>query len=73
MNTDHADAIDAYARGLAGRDEVDWSMDACDPDGIDLRCGNALIRIAFPSLATTPTDMRQVLVAMAKTARSASP
>lgn len=72
MNADHGDAIDAYARGLAGHDETGWRMVACDPEGIDLGHGNTLIRIAFPAVATTPADMRQMLVAMAKTARAAS-
>jgi putative heme iron utilization protein len=72
MNADHGDAIDAYARGLADHDETGWRMAACDPEGIDLRHGNTLIRITFPAVAATPADMRTTLVALVRTARNAS-
>jgi putative heme iron utilization protein len=69
MNADHGDAIDAYARGMAGRAETGWRMAACDSEGIDLRHGNTLIRINFPAIAATVQDVRTRLVEMAQVAR----
>jgi len=72
MNADHGDAVDAYARGLAGREGSGWRMAACDPEGIDLRLGSTLIRIAFPAIAETVQDIRTMLVDMAQEARQAA-
>ena len=69
MNADHGEAIDASARGLAGRRETGWRMAACDPEGIDLCHGNILIRVNFPATATTVEEVRARLVEMAHTAR----
>lgn len=74
MNSDHADALLAYARGLAG---LAWAQAAAveriDAAGLDLRVSGAgreqLARIAFEQPLTEPAQLRPALVAMATRAR----
>ncbi len=71
MNADHADALALYARVLAGRPDGAWHATGLDPEGIDLACGDATARIAFPEAVTTPAALRAALVALASAARAA--
>jgi nitroreductase len=74
MNSDHADALLAYARGLAG---LAWAQAATveriDAAGLDLRVSSAgreqLARIAFEPPLTEPAQLRPALVALAQRAR----
>ncbi|WP_158811650.1 HugZ family protein [Beijerinckia sp. L45] len=70
MNADHADALAVYAQVLAGQPAGAWLATGLDPDGMDLACGDRTARLVFPHRVTTPGDLRMVLVALAKTARS---
>lgn len=70
MNSDHADAIGLYATVLAGQPEGAWRMASLDPEGIDLICGDALLRLSFAKPLATPADLRPTLVSMAKQARA---
>ncbi|HLI10957.1 MAG TPA: DUF2470 domain-containing protein [Alphaproteobacteria bacterium] len=47
MNSDHADAVNHYARCLLGRDGENWVMTGIDPEGIDLRSGGHTARLEF--------------------------
>ncbi len=76
MNADHADALDLYARVIAGRPggtsvrpSGTWLVTGIDPDGMDLSCADLTARIPFPERVLTPGDLRTVLVALANTAR----
>jgi putative heme iron utilization protein len=76
MNDDHADAVLAYARGLAGvEDAAGATMTAIDRYGFDMAAatprGPRAVRLAFDGPVSKPDDVRRVLVAMAKRARAA--
>lgn len=74
MNSDHADAVLAYARGLAG---LAWAQDATveriDAAGLDLRVTGAgrteTVRVPFEPPLTGPEQLRPALVALAERAR----
>lgn len=74
MNADHADAVLAYARALAGiADAQAATMTAVDRLGFDLEAetpeGPRAARLAFDAPVTTPGEARGALVALARTAR----
>lgn len=70
MNTDHADALDAYAQGLLGRAGKGWQMTGIDPEGIDLRRGAQVARLSFDEPVTSAVECRSMLAGLAKTARA---
>ena len=75
MNTDHADALCLYCRqaGIrlpAGAVPV---MTGIDAEGLHLRLGEHLERIPFAALVETPAAAREMLVAMARSAREIQP
>ena len=70
MNSDHADAIGLYATVLAGQADGPWRMASLDPEGLDLVCGDDLVRLPFTSPLQSPADLRPTLVTMAKRARA---
>ncbi len=72
MNIDHLDALDLYARIIAGRPRGAWIATGIDPEGMDLACGDLTARIPFPESVLTPGDLRRVLVRMANAARAAA-
>lgn len=47
------------------------AIDRVDPEGLDLACGDATLRLAFPQRVTGTDDLRTVMVDLAKAARSA--
>src|SRR6185436_4227116 len=47
MNEDHADAVQLYATRLLGRAGAAWTMVGIDRDGLDLRQGGEVARLAF--------------------------
>lgn len=69
MNADHRDAIDAYARAFAGAREDGWSITGIDAEGVDLALGDISRRIFFEAPLASATELRPVLVALAKLAR----
>jgi len=69
MNADHADAIALYATRLLGAATGPWRMTGLDPDGLDLACGDAVLRLDFPQRITSAGPLREVLVDLAKQAR----
>ncbi|MGD0680267.1 MAG: DUF2470 domain-containing protein [Polyangiaceae bacterium] len=78
MNDDHAAALLAYARALAGvTDAASVTMTAVDRYGFEIAVvtssGPRTVRLAFEAAVTTPDEVRRSLVAMARRARAASP
>jgi len=69
MNADHAEATRLYATKLLGEDDGAWRISGLDPDGADLTAGDRTARLAFPQRITTASELRQVLVELAKEAR----
>jgi putative heme iron utilization protein len=72
MNADHRDAMILYATRLLGADTADWHCTGCDPDGIDMQAGTAILRLDFPRRIVTPAALRQVLKELADQARAAA-
>lgn len=73
MNEDHVDAMRDYCR-MIGVDcgEQDPRMAAVDTHGFALFVGKRMLRFEFDAPATTPTDVRKALVAMAQQARASA-
>ncbi|MCB1477601.1 MAG: HugZ family protein [Rhodobiaceae bacterium] len=69
MNKDHADALELYARKLAGLEGDGFVCVACDPDGLTLRRDMTLTRILFPRRVESPNVLRMMLKQMAEDAR----
>jgi heme iron utilization protein len=70
MNDDHPDAIRLYATKLLGAQDGPWRLTGLDPDGFDLACGDAALRLQFQERATTAQKLREMVVALAKQARA---
>lgn len=72
MNADHAEALDLYARHLAGRTGGGWTMTGIDPDGVDLRREGETARLDFAAPVTDAAAARRELVRLAQAARDAA-
>jgi len=70
MNADHADAIQLYAAKLIGLAGDDWKLTGIDPEGIDLRRGGEVARLAFDAPLQAAGEARKVLVHLVARARS---
>ncbi len=76
MNEDHADTLTLYCRAFSRAVDVDSArMTGIDRYGFEMSAqtsqGPRPIRVAFPQAISSPQDSREVLVALAKQARSA--
>ncbi len=69
MNADHGDAVSLYAEKLLGEEDGPWQMVGVDPEGCDLYEGGKLRRLTFETALDAPGQVRDVLVALARTAR----
>ena len=70
MNTDHRDAIELLARNLFDRDGSGWEVSSCDPEGVDLRCGDEFGRLEFEEPVFESSAIRKALAQMTQRARS---
>ncbi|HEY2245976.1 MAG TPA: DUF2470 domain-containing protein [Bradyrhizobium sp.] len=70
MNTDHREAMNLYATRLLGAESADWCCTGCDPDGMDMQAGRAILRLDFPTRVTGPGELRKMLVQLAGEARA---
>src|SRR5215471_18965387 len=69
INDDHPDAVALYATKLLGAEQGAWRVTGLDPDGLDLACGDAVLRLEFPQRVTADGKLREVLADLAKQAR----
>ena len=69
MNDDHADAVALYATKLLAATAGPWRVTGLDPDGLDLACGDAVLRLEFSQRVTAAGRLREVLADLAKQAR----
>jgi putative heme iron utilization protein len=70
LNNDHADAVALYATKLLSAATGPWQVTGLDPDGLDLACGDAVLRLEFPQRVTSAGRLREVLADLAKQARA---
>ncbi|WP_295813768.1 DUF2470 domain-containing protein, partial [uncultured Nitratireductor sp.] len=70
MNSDHADAVENYARHFARASAGKWQLTGIDPEGVDLALSDETRRIFFDTPLSDASQMRPTLVAMAKEARA---
>jgi len=70
MNTDHADAVQLYAGKLLDLPGRDWKMTGIDAEGLDLRCGGRVARLAFDQPIGTAGEARKALIATVSKARA---
>lgn len=61
MNEDHADAIQRYAGKLLGASPSGWKVAGIDPDGLDLRRGEEVLRLPFGSPVYSGGALRSLL------------
>ena len=73
MNEDHADAVRLYATRLLGLAGEKWTMVGIDRDGLDLRQGGEVARLAFESPLGSAADARPTLVDLVHRARAMRP
>jgi putative heme iron utilization protein len=71
VNSDHADALLAIATGLLGGAPGEWRITAADVDGLDLACGEVVLRLAFAAPARDADSVRTELIRTARRARAA--
>lgn len=71
MNDDHADAVQLYAGKLLGLSGSEWRMTGIDAEGIDLRHGGQVARLAFDVPLAAASEARKILVALVAKARAA--
>lgn len=69
MNEDHSDAVGLYSANLLGLSGRGWMMTGIDPEGLDLRNGAAVARLAFETPVCTAKEARATLVALTDKAR----
>jgi putative heme iron utilization protein len=69
MNADHADALQLYAGKLLGLPVGGWKMTGIDSEGLDLRSGGRVARLAFDRPITNAGEARKALIALAAQAR----
>ena len=69
MNEDHGDAVALYASRLLELPGEGWRMTGIDSEGIDLRAGGAVARLALPGPVANAEEARKALVALVKQAR----
>ena len=72
LNEDHADTLCLYAQKLCKAQAAAWRCVACDPEGLDMQCGNLAIRLTFPRRVTDPAALRKILKELADRARAAT-
>lgn len=65
MNADHLAAIERYAAKV-GEAPGGWKLSTLDPEGLDLISGDRVARLWFDSPLTAASELRPVLVALAK-------
>jgi putative heme iron utilization protein len=75
MNQDHADALRRYCTqaGIPLNEGAAPVMVGIDAEGLHLRLGDRIERIAFAAPVDTPAAARATLVAMARSAREPAP
>lgn len=71
MNDDHADALRHYCvqAGIPLPEGMQPVMVGIDAEGLHLRLGSRIVRLAFPAPVATPLEARETLVAMARAGR----
>jgi putative heme iron utilization protein len=69
MNADHADALQLYAGKLLGLSAGDWKMTGIDSEGLDLRSGGRVARLAFDQPVADADQARKALIALVAKAR----
>jgi hypothetical protein len=70
MNQDHAEAVQLYAERLLSLPGTGWTMTGIDREGIDLRQGGNVARLAFDQPLDATNQARQILVALVQRARA---
>ena len=69
MNTDHKEAADLYAKAFGKSKKSGWSFIGIDAAGVDLACGDELMRVDFPQPLAKIEDLRPQLSALLRNAR----
>lgn len=71
MNEDHADAVALFASKLLNLPGDGWRMTGIDNEGLDLRAGGSIGRLALPVSVSGPDEARKALISLVAKARAA--
>ena len=71
MNEDHAEAVGLCAAKLLKLPGEGWRMTGIDSEGIDLRAGGTIARLALPNPVRGPDEARKALISLVGRARAA--
>ena len=55
---------------FSAREDGAWRLTGLDPDGLDLACGDATLRLPFAERVTSAEQLRKAVVDLAAKARS---
>ena len=69
MNDAYGADLDLCVRKLLGRAESGWRITNLDPEGLDLRTGNATARLEFPAVALIAEAALAALAGLVEKAR----
>jgi putative heme iron utilization protein len=69
MNVDHSETVVLYATALLGAPARPWRVTGIDPEGCDIVCEGAGLRLGFAAPVSTPEAARQEFVRLAALAR----
>ena len=69
MNDDHSDAVDLYAKALAGESGDGWKLATLDAAGFDMIRSERICRVEFDPILQAAAQLRPELVKLAKKAR----
>ncbi len=69
MNDDHSDAVDLYAKALAGESGDGWKLATLDAAGFDMIRSERISRVEFDPILQTAAQLRPELVKLARKAR----
>lgn len=72
MNEDHAAALELYATALLGGSSGPWHLSGVDPEGCDIVCSGAALRLPFGTRITSPGAVRGEFQRLARLARGES-
>ncbi|TDH34427.1 HugZ family protein [Pseudohoeflea suaedae] len=69
MNSDHKEAADLYAKAFGKSKKTGWRFVGIDAAGVDLACGDEILRVNFLETLVKIEDLRPYLSALLRNAR----
>lgn len=71
MNEDHLDALSVYAKRVKSDADSGWTLTGIDPEGLDLRRAESVLRLNFEEEVKNAQEARERLIHILQVARAA--